>query len=56
VKTRAAAANDPEVTAKISSTGQDVRTGGPDELAATLKQQNANTAAVAKILGMEIKK
>ena len=49
MKTRAAAANDPEVTAKISSTGQDVRTGGPDELAATLKQQNANTAAVAKI-------
>ena len=56
MKTRAAAANDPEVTAKISSTGQDVRTGGPDELAATLKQQTANTAAVAKILGMEIKK
>ena len=56
MKTRAAAANDPEVTAKIYSTGQDVRTGGPDELAATLKQQNANPAAVAKILGMEIKK
>jgi len=50
------AANDPEVTTKISSTGQDVRTGGPEELAATLKQQTANTAAVAKILGMEIKK
>ena len=51
-----AAANDPEVAAKISSTGQDVRTGGPEELAATLKRQTASTAAVAKILGMEIKK
>jgi len=50
------AANDPEVTTKISSTGQDVRTGGPEEFAATLKQQTANTAAVAKILGMETKK
>lgn len=51
----AAAANEADVTAKISATGQDVRTGGPDELAATLKQQTANTAAVAKILGMEKK-
>ncbi len=50
-----AAAKDPEVTAKISSTGQDVRPGGPDELAATIAQQTANTAAVAKILGMEKK-
>ena len=44
-----------EVKAKISSTGQDVRTGGPEELAATIAQQTANTAAVAKILGMEKK-
>ena len=50
-----AAANDPEIKAKISSTGQDVRPGGPDELAATIKQQTANTAAVAKILGMDKK-
>ena len=51
-----AAVNDPEVTKKISLTGQDIRTGGPEELAATLKRQTANTAAVAKILGMEAKK
>jgi tripartite-type tricarboxylate transporter receptor subunit TctC len=50
-----AAAKDPDVTAKISSTGQDVRPGGPEELAETIKQQTANTAAVAKILGMEKK-
>jgi tripartite-type tricarboxylate transporter receptor subunit TctC len=50
-----AAAKDPGVTAKISSTGQDVRPGGPEELAATIAQQTANTAAVAKILGMEKK-
>jgi tripartite-type tricarboxylate transporter receptor subunit TctC len=50
-----AAANDPEVKAKISATGQDVRTGGPDELAETIRQQTANTANIAKILGMEKK-
>jgi tripartite-type tricarboxylate transporter receptor subunit TctC len=50
-----AAAKDPDVTAKISSTGQDVRPGGPEDLAATIAQQTANTAAVAKILGMEKK-
>ena len=51
-----AAAQVPEIAAKISSTGQDVRSGGPDDLAATLRQQTANTAAVAKILGLETKK
>jgi tripartite-type tricarboxylate transporter receptor subunit TctC len=50
-----AAANDPEVKAKISATGQDVRAGGPDELAETIRQQTANTANIAKILGMEKK-
>ncbi len=50
-----AAAKDPAITAKISATGQDVRPGGPDELAATLKAQSANTAAVARILGMQRK-
>ena len=50
-----AAANDPAITAKISATGQDVRPGGPEELAATLKAQSANTAAVARILGMQRK-
>jgi tripartite-type tricarboxylate transporter receptor subunit TctC len=47
-----AAAGDPTIVAKISSTGQDVRPGGPAALAATIKQQTANTAAVAQILGM----
>ena len=49
------ALSDPGIAAKISSTGQDIRPGGPEELAATLKQQVANTAAVAKILGMTAK-
>jgi len=49
------ALGDPAIAAKITSTGQDIRTGGPDELAATIKQQVANTAAVAKILGMTAK-
>ena len=44
--------SDPALTEKISSTGQDIRPGGPEDLAATLQQQVANTAAVAKILGM----
>ena len=43
---------DPTVAEKISSSGQDIRPGGPEELAETLRQQMANTAAVAKILGM----
>lgn len=50
-----AAANDAEIKAKIASTGQDVRPGGPEELADTIRQQTANTAAIAKILGMEKK-
>ena len=50
------AAQVPEIAAKISSTGQDVRTGRPEDLAATLRQQTANTAAVAKILGLETRK
>jgi tripartite-type tricarboxylate transporter receptor subunit TctC len=46
---------DPGVAAKIAGSGQDIRTGGPDVLAETLKQQSARTAAVAKILGMNAK-
>lgn len=46
------AIKDPVISAKVAGTAQDVKTGGPEELAATLKQQTANTAAVAKILGM----
>ncbi len=50
-----AVARDADIVARIESTGQDVRPGGPEALAATIKQQSENTAAVAKILGMEKK-
>jgi tripartite-type tricarboxylate transporter receptor subunit TctC len=46
---------DPDLKAKIERSGQDVRPAGPEELAATLKQQVATTAAAAKILGMQVK-
>jgi tripartite-type tricarboxylate transporter receptor subunit TctC len=49
------AVKDPDVSAKIARSGQDIRPGGPDELAATLKQQVATTAAAAKVLGMQVK-
>ena len=46
------AAKDPTIVSRISATGQDMRPGGPDDLTATIKKQTANTANVAKILGM----
>jgi hypothetical protein len=48
-----AVAADPVVASRIVASGQDMNTGGPAALTATLKQQ---AAAVAKILGMEAKK
>jgi tripartite-type tricarboxylate transporter receptor subunit TctC len=50
-----AAANDPVAVQRIVASGQDMNTGGPAELAATLKQQANTVAAVAKVLGMERK-
>ena len=50
-----AAASDPAVVEKIVASGQDMNTGGPAELTATLKQQGEALANVAKILGMERK-
>ena len=47
--------SDPVFVERIASTGQDIRPGGPDELAAILKQQLVSTAATAKILGMVAK-
>jgi tripartite-type tricarboxylate transporter receptor subunit TctC len=44
---------DPEITARLVATGQAVRTGGPDELAQTLKEQAARAATVAKTLGLK---
>ena len=50
-----AAANEPAVAQRISASGQEIRTSGPDELAAALKQQAARAAEIAKILGMAVK-
>ena len=49
------AANDPAISQKIASSGQDVRTGGPEQMAQTLKQQAQRAAEIAKILGMTAK-
>jgi tripartite-type tricarboxylate transporter receptor subunit TctC len=46
---------DKAIADKIAVTGQDIRPGGPEVLAATLKQQSARTANVAKTLGMAAK-
>ena len=51
-----AAASDPVAVQRIVASGQDMNTGGPSELAATLKQQADAIAAVAKVLGMERKR
>ena len=51
-----AVVNDPAISQRIASSGQDVRTGGPDEMAQTLKQQAQRAAEIAKILGMTAKK
>jgi tripartite-type tricarboxylate transporter receptor subunit TctC len=44
---------EPEITKRLVATGQAVRTGGPDDLAQTLKQQAAQAAMVAKALGLK---
>ena len=46
------AASEPSVAQRISSSGQDMQTGGPEQLAAALKQQAERAAEIAKILGM----
>jgi len=51
-----AAASDPGVSAKIVASGQFMRTQGPADLAAALKDQAATAARVAKVLGLEMKK
>ena len=50
-----AVVNDPGISQRIASSGQDVRTGGPDAMAQTLKQQAQRAAEIAKILGMTAK-
>ncbi len=48
-----AVVNDPEITKRLVATGQAVRTGGPDELTQTLKEQAGQAATVAKTLGLK---
>jgi tripartite-type tricarboxylate transporter receptor subunit TctC len=50
----AAVVAEPEITKRLVATGQAVRTGGPDELAETLRQQAAQAATVAKGLGLKV--
>ena len=52
----AAVVNDPAISQRIASSGQDVRTGGPGEMTQTLAQQAVRAAEIAKILGMTAKK
>jgi tripartite-type tricarboxylate transporter receptor subunit TctC len=44
---------DPAIAERLLATGQLVRTGGPDELAQTLRQQADQMAKVAKTLGLK---
>lgn len=44
---------EPEITKRLVATGQAVRTGGPDDLAQTLRQQADQAAIVAKALGLK---
>ncbi len=50
-----AVVNDPGISQRIASSGQDVRTGGPAEMTQTLKQQAQRAAEIAKVLGMAAK-
>jgi tripartite-type tricarboxylate transporter receptor subunit TctC len=50
-----AAANDATISQRIAATGQDMVPAGPEELGETLKQQAANAAGVAKVLGLQRK-
>jgi tripartite-type tricarboxylate transporter receptor subunit TctC len=47
--------NDPAISQKIAGSGQDVKTGGPEQMAQTLKQQAQRAAEIAKVLGMTAK-
>ncbi len=46
------AASDPTIAKRIASSGQDMKPGGPDDLARALLQQAARAAEIAKVLGM----
>jgi tripartite-type tricarboxylate transporter receptor subunit TctC len=51
-----AVAAEPEITKRLIATGQAVRTGGPEELAQTLREQGEQAATVAKTLGLKAAK
>jgi tripartite-type tricarboxylate transporter receptor subunit TctC len=44
---------DPQVTAKLSATGQVVNPGTPSDFAAALKEQRATVDAIGKVLGIK---
>jgi tripartite-type tricarboxylate transporter receptor subunit TctC len=44
---------DPVITERLTATGQAVRTGGPDELTKTLREQAQHMAIVAKAIGLK---
>ena len=48
-----AVVSDPVITERLVATGQAINTGGPEELAKTLKQQAEQMAVVAKELGLK---
>jgi tripartite-type tricarboxylate transporter receptor subunit TctC len=48
-----AVVSDPAITERLVATGQAINTGGPDELAKTLRQQAEQMATVAKELGLK---
>jgi tripartite-type tricarboxylate transporter receptor subunit TctC len=47
--------NDPAISQRIAASGQDVKTGGPEDMARTLQQQARRAAEIAKVLGMTAK-
>lgn len=47
-----AVASDPAIAAKLSATGQAPNPGGADEFTTAIEQQEAQVAAIAKVLGM----
>jgi hypothetical protein len=48
-----AVAAEAEITMRLIATGQAVRTGGPEDLAQTLREQADRTATIAQALGLK---
>jgi len=48
-----AAASDPKIAERLAASGQVVNPGGPAELAASIKAQNAQVAAIAELIGIK---